>query len=145
MLVHLLNMATVSLVVTLLGVEFSISAFVNPAAWQLESEPQLKMLSRCALLAGRVMPIWYSACATMLGFQTWLHWQGSGRGFLLAADATWVLISLVSVFFLVPLNNRVARGAADWQRIHRSWDKVHRVRIAAVALVAILLVDVLLR
>ena len=142
---HLFNMATVFLVVTLVGVEFSVSAFVNPAAWRLEPEPQLKMLSRCAFVGGRVMPVWYPACALMLGIQTWLRWHASDRGLLLAADAIWVLISLVSIFFLVPLNNRVVEGVADWQRIHRIWDKVHRARIAAVAIAAILLIDVLVR
>lgn len=142
---HFFNIATVFLVVTLLGVEFSVSAFLNPAAWRLGPEPQLKMLSRCAFLAGRVMPVWYSACALMLGIQTWLYWRVSGRGLLLAADAIWLLISLVSIVFLVPLNNRVVQGVADWQRIHRIWDKVHRVRIAAVAIAAILLIDVLVR
>ena len=33
---HLFNTATVFFVVTLVGVEFSVSAFVNPAAWQVE-------------------------------------------------------------------------------------------------------------
>jgi len=140
---HLFDLATVFLVVTLLGVEFSVSAFVNPASWRLEPEPQLKMLSRCAFVGGRVMPVWYSACALMLGIQTWLHWHASGRGLLLAADAIWVLISLVSIFFLVPLNNQVVEGVPDWQRIHRIWDKVHRMRIAALAIAAILLIDVL--
>jgi uncharacterized membrane protein len=89
------------------------------------------------------MPVWYPAWALMLGIQTWLHWRAPGRGLLLAADAIWVLISLASIFILVPLNNRVVEGVADWQRIHRTWDKLHRVRIAALAIAAILLTDVL--
>ncbi len=39
---HLFNMATVFIVLSLVGVEFSVSAFVNPAAWRLDPEPQLK-------------------------------------------------------------------------------------------------------
>jgi len=57
---HLFNMATLFVVFTLLGVEFSVSAFMNPAASRLEPESQLKMLSRSALVLGKVMPIWYS-------------------------------------------------------------------------------------
>ena len=140
---HLFNMATVFLVVTLLGVEFSVSAFVNPAAWRLEPEAQLKMLGRGAFVGGRVMPVWYTACTLMLGIQTWLHWHAPGRGLLLTADAIWVIISVVSIFFLVPLNNRVVVGVADWQRIHRIWDKRHRVRIGALAIATILLKHVL--
>lgn len=142
---HLFNTATVFFVVTLLGVEFSVSAFVNPAAWRLEPDVQLKMLSGSAFVGGRVMPTWYSICTVLLGIQTWLHWRAPGRGLLLTADAIWVLISLLSIFVLVPLYNRILQGVAGWQRIHRTWDKVHRVRIASVAIAAILLIDVLVR
>jgi uncharacterized membrane protein len=140
---HLFNMATVFFVVALVGVEFSVSAFVNPAAWRLDPEAQLKMLGRFAFVLGRVMPVWYPACTLMLGIQTWLHWHEPGRGLLLTADAIWVLTSVASIVFLVPLNSRVAEGAADWQRIHRIWDKRHRPRIAALAIAAVLLTDVL--
>jgi uncharacterized membrane protein len=140
---HSLNIATVFAVITLVGVEFSVSAFVNPAAWRLEPEAQLKMLGHFAFVLGRVMPVWYPACTVMLGIVTWLHWHAQGLGLLLAADAIWVITSALSIFFLVPLNSRVAEGVADWQRIHRIWDKRHRVRIAALAIAAVLLTDVL--
>jgi uncharacterized membrane protein len=142
---HLFNISTVLIVVTLVGVEFSVSAFVNPAAWRLEPESQLKMLSRFALVLGKVMPVWYPVCALLLGIQTWLHWHTPGRAILLTADAIWVLTSVASIFVLVPLNSRVAEGAADWQRIHRIWDRRHRVRIAALVTAAIMLTYVIVR
>src|SRR5277367_1784372 len=133
---HLFNVATLLVVLTLAGVEFSVSAFVNPAASRLEPESQLKMLSRSALVLGKVMPVWYSLSTLFLGIQTWLCWHTPGRAILLTADAIWVLISVASIFVLVPLASRVAEGAADWQRIHRIWDRRHRVRIAALATAA---------
>ena len=136
---HLFNMATVFVILTLVGVEFSVSAFVNPAASRLEPESQLKMLSRSALVLGKVMPVWYSVSTLFLGIQTWLCWHSPGRAILLTADAIWVLISVASIFVLVPLASRVAEGAADWQRINRIWDRRHRVRIAALAIAAVLL------
>jgi len=142
---HLFDMTTLFIVVTLVGVEFSVSAFVNPAAWRLDAGPQLKMLSRFAFVLGRVMPVWYPVCTVLLGIQTWLHWHASGRRLLLAADVIWVAVSVASIFLLVPLNSRVSEGAADWQRIHRIWDRRHRVRIAALVLAAVLLTDVLVR
>jgi uncharacterized membrane protein len=142
---HLFNMATLFVVLTLVGVEFSVSAFVNPAASRLEPESQLKMLSRSALVLGKVMPVWYSVCSLFLAIQTWLGWQTPGRAILLIADAIWVLISVASIFVLVPLASRVAEGAADWQRIHRIWDRRHRVRIAALATAAVLLTYVVVR
>lgn len=142
---HWFNIATVFFVVTLAGVEFSVSAFINPAAWRLEPAAQLKMLARCAFVGGRVMPVWYTACTLLLGLATWLHWHAPGRGVLLTADAIWVLTSVASIAILVPLNNRVMEGVGDWQRIHRIWDRRHRVRIAAIAVAALLLLDVLVR
>ena len=140
---HLLNIATLLIVLTLVGVEFSVSAFVNPAVWRLDPEPQLKMLGRFAFVLGRVMPVWYPVCTVLLGIQTWLHWYAPERMPLLAADAIWVAVSIASITMLVPLNSRVAEGAADWQRIHRIWDKRHRVRIGALAIAAVLLTDAL--
>jgi hypothetical protein len=135
---HLFNIATLFVVLTLVGVEFSVSAFVNPAASRLEPESQLKMLSRSALVLGKVMPVWYSVSTLFFGIQTWLCWYTPGRALLLTADAIWVLISVASIFVLVPLASRVAEGAADW-------DRRHRVRIAALATAAVLLTYVVAR
>ncbi len=142
---HIFDVATIFIVLSLISVEFSISAFVNPAAWRLDPEPQLTMLSRLASVLGKVMPVWYPVCTLLFGIQTWLHWHTSGIGILLTADAVWLLASVASIFFLVPLNSRVAEGAPDWQRVHRIWDKRHRIRIAALAIAAVLLTDVLVR
>jgi uncharacterized membrane protein len=142
---HLFNMVTLFVVLTLVGVEFSVSAFMNPAASRLEPESQLKMLSHSALVLGKLMPVWYTVSALFFGIQTWLCWHTPGRAILLTADAIWVLISLASIFVLVPLAKRVAEGAADWQRTNRIWDRRHRVRIAAVATAAVLFTYVVVR
>jgi uncharacterized membrane protein len=135
---HLMATATVFVVLSLVGVEFSIAAFVDPAAWRLEPEPQLTILSRLASVLGKVMPFWYPASAVLLGVQTWLCWCKPGRGVLLTADVIWLISSAGSIIFLVPLNTRIAQQDADWQRIHRVWDKGHRVRTAALAIAAFL-------
>ena len=142
---HLFNMATLFVVLTLVGVEFSVSAFVNPAASRLEPELQLKMLSRSAVVFGKVMPVWYSLSTLFLGIQTWLCWHTPGRAMLLAADVIWVLLSVASIFVLVSLASRVAEGAADWKQIDRIWDRRQRVRIAALATAAVLLRYVVVR
>jgi uncharacterized membrane protein len=142
---HLFNMVTLFIVLTLVGVEFSVSAFVNPAAWRLDPEAQLKMLSRFALVLGKVMPVWYPICTLLLGIQTWFYWHTPGRTILLTADAIWILTSVASIFVLVPLNSRVAEGAPGWQGIHRIWDRRHRVRVAALATAAVLLTYVVVR
>lgn len=142
---HGFNVATLFIVLTLTGVEFSVSAFMNPAAARLEPESQLKMLSHGALVLGKVMPVWYVVSTLLLGIQTWLRWHTPGRAILLTADAIMLLIAVASIFFLVPLASRVAQGAADWQRINRIWDRRNRVRIAALAIAAVLLTYVIAR
>ena len=140
---HWFNVATLFFILTLVGVEFSVSAFVNPAAWRLEPEAQLKMLGRSALVLGKVMPVWYSTATVLSLVETWLHWHTPGRNLLLAADILWMLIFVMSLFVLVPLATRIAQGAPDWQQLHHTWDSRHRVRIAALAVAAVLLTAVL--
>lgn len=142
---HLFNMATVIIVLSLVSVEFSVAAFIDPAAWRLDPEPQLKLLSRLASVLGKVMPVWYPVSGLFLVIQNWLSWHSSGRGILLTATAIWLLASVGSILFLVPLNTRVAKGDADWQRIHRIWDNRHRVRTAALAVAALLFTYVAVR
>ena len=142
---HLLTIATVFIVLSLVGVEFSVAAFVDPAAWRLEPEPQLKLLSRIASVLGRVMPVWYPVSFLLIAIQSWLRWHTPERDVVLAATMIWLLASVGSIVFLVPLNTRVARGDADWQRIHRIWDSRHCVRTAALAIAAVMLLDVLVR
>ncbi len=142
---HLVNMATVFVVVSLVGVEFSVAAFVDPAAWKLDPEPQLKLLGRMAAVLGKVMPVWYPVSALLLGIETWLSWHTPGRALLLTAVTIWFLASIGSIVFLVPLNTRIAAGDADWQRLHRTWDRRHRVRTAALAIAAVLFTYVVVR
>ena len=97
------------------------------------------------LLFTSVMPVWYPAATLLFVVQTWLGWLTPQRGILLTATVVWVLTSGASIIFLVPRNSRVAEGAADWQRISRTWDQRHRVRIVALATAAVLLTSVVVR
>jgi len=142
---HAFNVITLFAVLTLVGVESSVSVFIHPAAARLAPDAQLTIISRVARVLGQVMPIWYPLCAVLFGIETRFFWQDAARAVLLVADAIWVLTSLASIVFLVPLNNRVAEGAADWQQLHRTWDGRHRVRIVALASSALLLLWVVAR
>ncbi len=142
---HLFNMATVLVVISLVSVELSVAAFVDPAARRLAPEPQLILLSRLASVLGKVMPVWYPVSAILFLVETWLYWHSAERFILLTATIIWVLASVGSILFLVPLNTRVAEEDADWQRIHQTWDKRHRVRTVALAIAAVLLTYVLVR
>ena len=140
---HLFNVAVVFIVLLLVGVEFSVSAFVDPSAWRLDPEPQSRMLSLFAAVLGKVMPGWYALGLVLLAVETWIHRYAPGFVILLTVSAIWFLTLLATLLFLVPLNNLVIEGAAGWQGIHRIWDRRHRVRIAALAVASALLTYVL--
>jgi uncharacterized membrane protein len=142
---HAFDTGALFVVLTLVGVEFSVSAFTNPAASRLEPAAQLAMLSRFALVLGKVMPVWYPLCAVLLFAETFLHGSPAQRLLLLGADLLWTLASVASIFLLVPLNDRIARGAPGWQAAHRLWDRRHRVRIAVLAVAGLLFAAALVR
>ncbi len=63
---HLLDTITITFAGLMVGNELAVSAFFNPAVWQLESAPQAQGLSILAGSLGRVMPIWYGLCLALL-------------------------------------------------------------------------------
>jgi hypothetical protein len=136
---HLFNVFAVFTLVLLVGVEFSVFAFVNPSAWRLDPDPQARLLSHFAAVLGRVMPVWYPACFALLAAETWLYRHTASFALLVTATTLWFLASLGSIFFLVPLNNRVIASGPGWQAVHHTWDRRHRVRTVTLALAALLL------
>ena len=54
------------------------------------------------------------------------------------AAGIWAAVIVMTLLFLVPINNRLARMEAGAftdaaRREHRKWDSLHRVRVAALA------------
>ncbi len=136
---HLFNVASLFVVLTLVGVEFCVSAFVNPNAWRLDATSQATMLGRFAAVLGRVMPFWYAGVLALLGVETWIHRHTPVFPMLLTASVILIFTTLATILFLVPLNKRVVEAGPGWQQAHRNWDRRHRVRIVALAIAAILL------
>ena len=137
---HLFNVVTIFVIFVLLGVEFCVSAFINPAMRQLDVEPQAKALSIFARLLGGVMPFWYGACLLLLAVQAWLHRGTVAYPLLLTAGVLWLGVIVFTVVVLVPINNRIAaRSAADWQQQHRRWNYLHRLRVLLLAVAAFFL------
>ena len=142
---HLFHVITLIVLLLMVGVEFAISAFVNPSAWRLDLKSQGEFLSHFAAVLGKVMPVWYIAGLLLLGAETWLHRLQPGFNLLLTASTIWLLTTLLTLLFLVPLNNLVIQRAAGWQQAHKTWDTRHRVRILALAVAAVLLAYVVAR
>jgi uncharacterized membrane protein len=132
----MLNIVTIVCIGLMIGVEFSVSAFINPVLWKLERSAQMQAISLFAKLLGFVMPFWYALGLVLLVAETFFHWHQPHAFLLDIAVGIWVLVILLTLLFLVPINNQIARidpsSAADWAlRDHRKWDAMHRLRVLA--------------
>ena len=131
---HLLNIITITSAGLMVGNELSVAAFVNPALRRLESGPQAQALSVLARSLGLAMPVWYGFCLALLALESFLHLHQTTLAPLLIATALWAAAIVLSISVLVPINNRIASlnaaaPAPGWERDHRKWDALHRVRI----------------
>lgn len=145
---HLLNIVTITAAGLMVGTELSVSAFVNPALRRLESGPQAQALAVLARSLGRAMPVWYGLCLALVVAEAFLHRHQPTFIPLLIAGAIWVSTIVLSVSALVPINNRIASldqaaPAPGWERDHKRWDALHRVRILLLMLALLLVVSTL--
>jgi Domain of unknown function (DUF1772) len=139
---HLLDTITIALVGLMVGNELAISAFVNPAVWQLENGPQAQGLSLLARSLGRAMPVWYGLCFALLALESYLHRHQAALVPLLAATLIWAGVIVFTIGMLVPINNRIASLnaavlAPGWKQDHKKWDSLHRIRILLLAVAAL--------
>lgn len=141
---HLLDVVTILCAGLLVGNELTVSLFINPVIRQLEEQARTKTVSLFAALLGKAMPVWYALCFLLLLVEAYLRRHQPGHYLLLAAAGIWAAVILFSIFFLVPINNRIARlsqeAVPDWHTQHKTWDTLHRWRILSliVAMVCLL-------
>lgn len=133
----------------MIGVEFAVSAFINPTVCKLDDEPQARILSLFAAQLGFVMPFWYALGLLLLIAETILRRHTAAFTPLAAAASLWTLVILFTLAVLVPINNRIAKLQptalpADWQRAHRRWDSLHRLRVALLLIALILALNAIL-
>ncbi|MBT9333181.1 DUF1772 domain-containing protein [Paracidobacterium acidisoli] len=145
-MMHILNIATIVSIGLLTGTEFAVSAFINPVLWQMEDRSQARAVSLFAKKLGTAMPFWYVLSFLLLIAEAVLQRHASGLPLLIAAGTIWATVILLTLLFLVPINNRMGRLQADSfpeeaKREHHRWDAMHRLRVAALgaALVCLLL------
>ena len=129
-----LDIVTILCIAPLVGVEFAVSAFVNPILWQLDAGPRTQATGLFARKLGTAMPFWYGAAFVLLVAETVTRRQQAGFLFLVVAAVLWAGAIAISILFLVPINNRVAVADASAPhdsslREHRKWDTLHRFRI----------------
>jgi uncharacterized membrane protein len=141
-----LGVVTIVCVGLLIGTEFAVSVFVNPVLRKLEDRLQAKAISLFAARLGRAMLFWYGLSLLLLILEAVIRRQERGLPLLIAANAVWAAVIILTLLFLVPINNRMMRldatsFPAEARREHERWDALHRLRVMALsaALVCFLL------
>jgi uncharacterized membrane protein len=120
----------------LLGTELAVSVFINPIVWQLDETAQATAIRLFATRLGKAMPFWYAVSLIFLIVEAVLYRHQATLPLLIAACVIWAAVILLTLLFLVPINNRMMRLAANSfpeaeRQQHKKWDARHRLRIAA--------------
>lgn len=142
-MILLLNIAAIVSIGLMIGVEFAVWAFINPILRKLPDQPRAQAIVLFARKLGTVMPFWYASNLLLLIAEWVLLRHTSGALLLATATGIWVTVIVLTLIFLVPINNRLAReeahAAADHaHREHKRWDSLHRVRVVALGAAMVL-------
>jgi uncharacterized membrane protein len=120
----------------LIGTEFAVSVFINPVLRKLEERAQARAISFFAARLGKAMPFWYALSLVLLLVEAAVERHEPGILLLIAASAIWFAVIVLTLLFLVPINNRMMKLDAGSfperaQQEHRRWDRFHRLRVIA--------------
>jgi len=134
----LLDITTIVCIGLMIGTEFAVSAFINPVVWKLEQSAQAQAIRMFAAKLGFVMPFWYALGLVLLLIETFTSRHEPSVLLPAIASGIWALVIVLTLVFLVPINNRLARTEMhQWstatERENRKWDTLHRLRVAALA------------
>ena len=126
----------------MIGAEFAVSAFVNPILERLDDSARAQATRLFAQKLGTVMPFWYILNLLLLIAEGVTLRQHSGTPFLAAAVAIWIAVIVLTLIFLVPINNRIAEMDStaftdSLRQEHARWDARHRWRVPALSVAMI--------
>ena len=146
----ILDITTIVCIGLMIGVEFAVSAFINPVLWKLESGSQTQAIRLFAAKLGFVMPFWYTLGLVLLVAETFFRRHQSCALLLGIASGIWVLVIVLTLIFLVPINNGLARpeNSSAFDKIlsdHHKWDSLHRFRVLALVTAMVLSLIVILQ
>lgn len=127
----------------MIGAELAVWVFIDPILWKLEEPARSRAVGYFAGRLGKAMPFWYSLNLLLLLAEAFLLRGGAGARLVGAAAAIWAAVIVLTLMFLVPINNRLARGTISNSDVahheHRRWDAMHRARVVALAVAMVLL------
>ncbi|SDO92988.1 Uncharacterized membrane protein [Klenkia soli] len=136
-MVEALAVLTCTVVGLMVGVEVAVALFVNPLLLRLPAGPSLQARADGGRVLGRLMPFWYIGSTALAAVLAAVGW-GTASGVPALAAAVLLAGSVVlSVVFLVPINDRSTSWTAedhpvDWREQHHRWDRLHHVRVAVI-------------
>jgi uncharacterized membrane protein len=135
-MIHLLTILTIVSLGLLIGTEFAVSVFVNPVLWKLDHSAQAAAIRMFARKLGTAMPFWYVGSLVLLACGWFLGHHEAQRWLLSGATLIWIAVIVLTLLFLVPINNRMMQldpgsFALESRREHHNWDAMHRARVAA--------------
>ena len=130
-----LDIVTTVCIGLLIGTEFAVSVFINPILERLDTGTRMKAISLFAKRLGTAMPFWYALSLLLLIAEALLRRHTEGISLLVVASALWLAVIILTLIFLVPINNRMMRLDSnslpdDSLREHSRWDLLHRGRVA---------------
>ncbi|MGC1421539.1 MAG: DUF1772 domain-containing protein [Terracidiphilus sp.] len=131
----LLDIATTVCIGLLIGTEFAVAAFINPILRKLGAREELRAIRLFAAKLGAAMPFWYGVSLLLLVAEAVMRHGENGYLLLIAACSIWTAVIVLTLVFLVPINNRLARVDPDAVvepalKEHGRWDAMHRWRVA---------------
>jgi uncharacterized membrane protein len=146
----LLDIVSTICIGLLIGTEFAVSVFINPILRKLEPREQLGAIRLFAARLGAAMPFWYGVSLLFLIAEAVVRHGANGHLLLIAASAIWAAVIVLTLLFLVPINNRLVRADPDSapERAlteHGQWDAMHRWRVATLTAAMICFLMAILR
>lgn len=133
---ELLLLSSLMCAALLVGNEFTVGVFINPAFSRLPEVPQAAAARETARLYGKVMPFWMALnliLSLTLVFAVAVRYSAAWW-FFLTATILFAFIIVFSIVFPVPINNRIASWDAnnlpdDWRDLRRRFDRLHAFRV----------------
>jgi uncharacterized membrane protein len=124
------DIVTIVSIGLLIGTELAVSVFINPVLARLDDRTRAQAIQMFAIRLGKAMPVWYVANFVLVLTLTWLQRHQPSQSLLITSSVIWAVVILLTILFLVPINNRMMRldpnsFTETQQREHRRWTTGH--------------------
>jgi hypothetical protein len=134
---NVLAVVTVTVVGLMVGVEFAVAFVIGPILLRLPAGPALAGRADGGRMLGRVMPFWYIGSVILAVALAIVNWGSATATVTIVAAILLMLSVVMSVAFLVPINNRSKTWTEeshpdDWREQSQRWDRLHYGRVALI-------------